>query len=90
MDIWNELYLAARKVQNERTISPFIDAGGVAAAVLTKQGNVYSYACPISDTRQLQVELCSENGVWTVLRWQAVSTVNWQADESMDLWDGNS
>lgn len=31
-DIWEKLYNAARKVQNERTISPFIEAGGVAAA----------------------------------------------------------
>lgn len=37
MNIWNELYNAAIKVQNARTISPFIDAGGVAAAILTKK-----------------------------------------------------
>ncbi len=45
MDIWNELYEAARKVQNNRTISPFIDAGGVAAAILTKAGNIYVGVC---------------------------------------------
>ena len=45
MDIWNELYEAARKVQNGRTISPFIEAGGVAAAILTKAGNVYVGVC---------------------------------------------
>lgn len=45
MDIWNELYNAARHVQNGRTISPFIDAGGVAAAILTKQGNIYVGVC---------------------------------------------
>ena len=45
MDIWEELYNAALKVQNGRTISPFIDAGGVAAAVLTKSGNVYVGVC---------------------------------------------
>lgn len=45
MDIWNELYLAARKVQNGRTISPFIEAGGVAAAILTKKGNIYVGVC---------------------------------------------
>jgi len=43
--MWNELYNAAVKVQNSRTISPFIDAGGVAAAILTKQGNVYVGVC---------------------------------------------
>lgn len=45
MDIWNELYEEARKVQNDRTISPFIDAGGVAAAILTKAGNIYVGVC---------------------------------------------
>lgn len=38
--MWQELYDAAIKVQNSRTISPFIDAGGVAAAILTKKGNI--------------------------------------------------
>ena len=33
-DIWEKLYCEARKVQKERVISPFIEAGGVAAALL--------------------------------------------------------
>lgn len=45
MDIWNKLYNKARKVQNDRRISPFIDAGGVAAAILTKTGNIYVGVC---------------------------------------------
>lgn len=45
MNIWNQLYEVARKVQNERTISPFIEAGGVAAAILTKKGNIYVGVC---------------------------------------------
>lgn len=43
--MWNKLYEAAKSVQNGRTISPFIDAGGVAAAILTKQGNIYVGVC---------------------------------------------
>ena len=43
--MWQKLYDAAVKVQNSRTISPFVDAGGVAAAVLTKQGNIYVGVC---------------------------------------------
>lgn len=39
--MWNKLYNAAVKVQNDRVISPFIEAGGVAAAILTKKGNIY-------------------------------------------------
>ena len=43
--MWNELYNAAVKVQNGRMISPFIEAGGVAAAILTKKGNIYVGVC---------------------------------------------
>ena len=43
--MWKKLYDAAIEVQNKRTISPFIDAGGVAAAILTKQGNIYVGVC---------------------------------------------
>ena len=45
MNIWDQLYQAARNVQNDRTISPFIDAGGVAAALITKAGNLYVGVC---------------------------------------------
>ncbi len=45
MDIWEEMYKKARKVQIGREISPFIEAGGVAAAILTKKGNVYVGVC---------------------------------------------
>ena len=43
--MWNKLYNAAVKVQNDRRISPFIEAGGVAAAILTKKGNIYVGVC---------------------------------------------
>ena len=43
--MWQELYDAAIKFQKSRTISPFIDAGGVAAAILTKKGNIYVGVC---------------------------------------------
>ena len=44
-DIWKKLYCEARKVQKERVISPFIEAGGVAAALLTKKGSIYVGVC---------------------------------------------
>ena len=43
--MWNKLYQAALQVQNDRVISPFIEAGGVAAAILTKAGNIYLGVC---------------------------------------------
>ncbi len=43
--MWKKLYQAAKEVQNGRTVSPFIDAGGVAAAILTEGGNIYVGVC---------------------------------------------
>lgn len=43
--MWNTLYNAARKVQKGRVVSPFIEAGGVAAAILTRKGNIYVGVC---------------------------------------------
>lgn len=42
---WQELYGIAKSKLNPRTISPFIKAGGVAAAILTESGNVYTGVC---------------------------------------------
>lgn len=44
-EIWNELYNKAQGVINPRTISPFIEAGGVGAAILTDKGNIYVGVC---------------------------------------------
>lgn len=44
-DIWSKLYKEARRVQKSRRISPFIEAGGVAAALLTKSGTIYVGVC---------------------------------------------
>lgn len=45
MDIWDTLYEKARSVQNPRVLSPFVDAGGVAAAILTRSGHIYVGVC---------------------------------------------
>lgn len=43
--MWQKLYDAAVKVQNSREISPFVDAGGVAAAIQTDKGSIYVGVC---------------------------------------------
>lgn len=45
MNVWDTLYGKALDVQNGRVISPFVDAGGVAAAILTRSGNIYVGVC---------------------------------------------
>lgn len=54
------------------------------------EDGVYSYTCPISDTQALAVSVRLDRDHYTVLRWQAVSTIEWTPDESIDLWDGES
>lgn len=48
----------------------------------------YAYECPISETRSLQVEVRMNGEEYTVLRWQAVSTVEWETDDNLLVWDG--
>ena len=55
---------------------------------VTADGDGYTYTCPISDTQTLLVEVRLDGDAYTVLRWQAVSTVPWQPDGSLNLWDG--
>ena len=45
---------AARAVQNGRKISDFVDAGGVAAAILSSSGKIYTGVC---------VDTCSTLGI---------------------------
>ena len=52
--MWDEMYRAAQKVQNARKISDYIEAGGVAAAVLSETGRIYTGVC---------VDTCSTLGI---------------------------
>ena len=61
---------------------------GQMPADVTAEHNVYSYVCPISDTQQLCVQLLRAEDGWTVLRWQAESTAEWQPENDLNVWDG--
>ena len=54
MEIWKKMYKAARAVQNGRTVSEYVQAGEVAAAILSKGGNIYTGVC---------VDTCSTLGI---------------------------
>lgn len=43
--IWSELYKKAKEVQNGRKISDYVEAGGVAAAILSSSGKIYTGVC---------------------------------------------
>lgn len=43
--VWEELYTKAKNVRNPRDVSGMISAGGVGAAILTKNHNIYTGVC---------------------------------------------
>lgn len=53
-NIWSEMYEAAKAVQNDRKISGYVEAGGVAAAIESASGRIYTGVC---------VDTCSTLGI---------------------------
>ena len=51
---WDRMFAAAKAVQNERKVSEYVDAGGVAAAILSASGKIYTGVC---------VDTCSTLGI---------------------------
>lgn len=63
--IWIEMYKAAKSVQNGRKISDYIEVGGVAAAILSKSGKIYTGVCV--DT-SCTLGICAErNAIFNML-----------------------
>lgn len=53
-----------------------------------RSGDVYAYSCPISNTQTLMVQVEVQGERYRILRWQAVSTADWQADDRLAVWTG--
>ena len=53
-----------------------------------EQNGIYTYSCPISDTQALEVAVELDGISYQILRWQAVSTAEWQPDDDLAVWDG--
>ena len=51
---WIEMYKAAKTVQNKRKISKYIEAGSVAAAILSDKNKIYTGVC---------IDTCSTLGI---------------------------
>lgn len=43
--VWNDMYKAAKSVQNARRISEYITGGEVSAAILSDSGKIYTGVC---------------------------------------------
>ncbi|MBQ4340185.1 MAG: hypothetical protein IJC41_04210 [Firmicutes bacterium] len=49
---------------------------------------VYNYGCRINETQILEVEVKVSGTEYEIIKWQAVSDGEWDADESIKVWDG--
>ena len=60
-----ELYQRAKEAINRRRLSPFVDAGGVASALISGRGNVYVGVCIETNC---QMGFCAEhNAIGTMV-----------------------
>ncbi len=53
-----------------------------------ERNGVFYYTHPISATQTLVVEVKVEGTEYEILRWQAVSTADWTADDQLPVWSG--
>lgn len=63
-------------------------AGERPEGVSRKGDGRYTYACPVSDSQTLVVEVLLDGSDYTILRWQAISVADWQADDKLPVWNG--
>ena len=59
------------------------------ASKTEKNGDVYYYRCDVSEVQALEVEVKITEESYEILRWQLVSTTDWEADDSLDVWNGS-
>lgn len=82
-DIWNILYQKALETINPQKISPTVEIGSVASAILTKNGNIYTGICV--DTAST-LGICAErNAIFNMLTHGET-----QIDKVVSIFDGNS
>lgn len=63
-NVWLELLNKAKEVQNPKTLSDSVDAGGVAAAILSSSGNIYTGVC--IDTA-CSIGMCAERNALSTM-----------------------
>ena len=63
--IWKTMYDAATAVQKNRIISDYVEAGGVAAAILSESGRIYTGVCV--DTASTLGIFAERNAIFNML-----------------------
>ena len=51
-------------------------------------GNIYSYSCSVSDSLSLEVcAVINSADEYSILKWQYTSSLEWEADDGINVWD---
>lgn len=53
-------------------------------------GDIYQYSCEVSETQVLKVTVRIEENSYEVLQWKTMSIADWEADDSLHVWDGQT
>ncbi len=55
---------------------------------VTRDGDFYSYSCPVDENQELQVEAKVNGNKYRIYKWKKAYTGEWKADDSMKVWGG--
>ena len=77
-------YAADRQAQN---IYARLKLGEIPEGV-EADGDLSRYSCPVDHNQTLEVEVKKGEEGWEVLRWQAVTTAEYDEKETLPVWDG--
>ena len=61
---------------------------GVVPENVAQNGEIYEYYCAISQTQTLAVRVRIQGQSYEILRWQAISTEDWEAEDKLPVWQG--
>lgn len=61
---------------------------GIVPENVRNEDNIYSWSYPVSQRQRLEIEVRLEGSEYEVLRWQLVSSTQWAADDSLNVWQG--
>ena len=62
---------------------------GEVPSEVKRDGEVYSYRYEVSAVQALEVEVKITGEAYEIVRWQLVSTTEWEEDDSLDVWSGS-
>ena len=62
--------------------------GGELPEGVEREGNIYSWSCPMGENRALAARVEISGSEYEILQWQAVYTADWSPEEGLQLLGG--